>query len=619
MSTLKINNNIININQPILTVKELLNKLNYKYNDIFLDRFWQNIKDDIWIYIDDNMLKYIGYNCTDSRDDKKKYLNILKDNFEETIDYKLLNSCEFKKIYEDFKVLIENNTFNEHNKVKHLIVSPDCFKQSLMLLKTKKSKEIKKYYIELEKVFKFYLEYQNEYRRLELENNQKELENKNQELKEKENIINKINVENYLKSNFYFQNIKLNREEYIYIASTNKYLHSNIYKVGKTTNFHSRIHTYQTGRFGDDKYYYLYIFKCHNASILEQYILNKLKIFRYVDKNSKTYKELFQLDYSILLNLIKNIEQFENNNISYLNNAFEVYINNSNKENLNKPEIIENITEYLNKKELEYCNKNINEIPDLIDNDDIKNNYNIYANEDNKSNLTKEIIENKLNNTVKLISEYTGNCDDELEFECNSIFKHRFKITYSHLLRKKDRGCYYCTKHGILDKIQIYEYDNKYNYIKSYNGFDELKNLNSNYQLLKNIIREKRWLTPNDNRIYSILEPDNNLLNIKKELNKYEKLILNTLNIKIEDIINKYKKLDSDIKYIYAIDNYNNIIYKSTNYTIFSKKINYMNSNKKINRKTIPNYININKEYGGYIWLDNLNNIEINNYNTIEI
>jgi hypothetical protein len=608
-------NTIIKQDFKLLTIKELLNKINYNLNNIYIDRFWYSIKDDKWIYLDNELILWLEYK--DVKIGKEKIIKFLKLHFQDNEDYKILNNTQFDINNFCFTGAEEQNINEEkrgaHNK-QYITVSPDCFKELCMHVGTGKSKEIKKYYIELEKVFKFYLEYQNKYRQL-------ELENKNQELEEKENIINKINIENYLKSNFYFQNIKLNREEYIYIASTNKYLHSNIYKVGKTTNFHSRIHTYQTGRFGDDKYYYLYIFKCHNASILEQYILNKLKIFRYVDKNSKTYKELFQLDYSILLNLIKNIEQFENNNISYLNNAFEVYINNSNKENLNKPEIIENITEYLNKKELEYCNKNKNknEIPDLIDNDDIKNKYNIYANEDNKSNLTKEIIENKLNNTVKLISEYTGNCDDELEFECNSIFKHRFKITYSHLLRKKDRGCYYCTKHGILDKIQIYEYDNKYNYIKSYNGFDELKNLNSNFQLLKNIIREKRWLTPNDNRIYSILEPDNNLLNIKKELNKYEKLILNTLNIKIEDIINKYKKLDSVIKYIYAIDNSNNIIYKSKNYTSFSKKINYINSNKKINRKTIPNYINTNKEYGGYIWLDNINNIEIKNYNTIKI
>ena len=32
-------------------------------NILFLDKFWNNIKEDIWIYIDDNMLKYIGYNC----------------------------------------------------------------------------------------------------------------------------------------------------------------------------------------------------------------------------------------------------------------------------------------------------------------------------------------------------------------------------------------------------------------------------------------------------------------------------------------------------------------------------------------------------------------------------
>jgi hypothetical protein len=47
-----------------------------------------------------------------------------------------------------------------------------------MLLKTNKSKEIKKYYIELERIFKFYLDYQNQY--------------KNQELENKDNIIEQL-------------------------------------------------------------------------------------------------------------------------------------------------------------------------------------------------------------------------------------------------------------------------------------------------------------------------------------------------------------------------------------------------------------------------------------------
>lgn len=47
MSLLKINNNIININEPLLSVKELLNKVNYKYDTLFLDKFWNNIQNDI--------------------------------------------------------------------------------------------------------------------------------------------------------------------------------------------------------------------------------------------------------------------------------------------------------------------------------------------------------------------------------------------------------------------------------------------------------------------------------------------------------------------------------------------------------------------------------------------
>jgi hypothetical protein len=130
------------------------------------------------------MLKYIGYSRREYKKNKQDYFNLLKENFEIDIDFKILFLKEFEEFSKFQKLALENSIINEHNKVKHLIVSPDCFKQSLMLLKTTKSKEIKKYYIELERVFKFYLEYQNEYIKC-------ELNNKNQELEEKENIINK--------------------------------------------------------------------------------------------------------------------------------------------------------------------------------------------------------------------------------------------------------------------------------------------------------------------------------------------------------------------------------------------------------------------------------------------
>ena len=79
-------------------------------NILFLDKFWNNIKEDIWIYIDDNMLKYIGYNRSEYKKNKQDYLNILKENFEFDNDYKLLFSKEFEEFAKRQKLALSNST-----------------------------------------------------------------------------------------------------------------------------------------------------------------------------------------------------------------------------------------------------------------------------------------------------------------------------------------------------------------------------------------------------------------------------------------------------------------------------------------------------------------------------
>ena len=144
--------NLINISNNILTVKELLNLVNYEFNELYIDKFWDNIENDKWIYIDNDMLKYIGYSDNNIRIGKQNFIKLLNDNFEENIDYKSLFTKDFSMYLVRY---IENNKLDVGNKTKHLIVSPECFKQSLMMLRTDKSKEIRKYYTELEKIFKF--------------------------------------------------------------------------------------------------------------------------------------------------------------------------------------------------------------------------------------------------------------------------------------------------------------------------------------------------------------------------------------------------------------------------------------------------------------------------------
>jgi hypothetical protein len=380
MNKLSLTNNLINVNKPILTVKELLNIINYQYNTIFIDKFWQNIKDDVWLYIDDHMLKYIGYNRLENKKNKQDYLNILKENFDIDIDYKLLFAKQFQEFSKSYKLTLRNEYINDHNKVKHLIVSPDCFKQSLMLLRTKKATEIKKYYIELEKIFKFYLEYQNKYHELELDNKNQELDNKNQELKEKENIINEQKEELDNLINIQQKTVKeLKKDEYVYIATNKLNSKNNVFKIGKTLSLNGRLSNFNVNSLLDNEFYYTFLTKCNNSKMLECLIHNFLSPFVY--KN-----ELFQLHYKPLSNIVKEIS------IQY--DIMTNMVNNYIKEN------------YINDLNL----KSI--VPDKFEHTD----FNL-----DDDNLINNIIDKEQDNSIE--TKYTDSQIDSMNIE-NNIYEY---------------------------------------------------------------------------------------------------------------------------------------------------------------------------------------------------
>ena len=355
MNKLILTNDIININKPLLTVKELLNKFNYEYNTLFLDKFWNNIKEDMWIYVDDNMLKYIGYSSNELWKEKQNYLNLIKRNFEVSNDYKYLNSKEFKLFLSTHEVPIENNDFNDHNKVKHLIVSPDCFKQSLMLLQTKKSKEIKKYYIELEKVFKLYLEYQNKYRELELENKNIELENKDLESKKK--------VEITLRDSF-------NKRCVVYLI---KVIIDDdiIYKFGYTDDIVTRLRTHKN-HIGDD-IELIYCIESKDNKMLERLLIDYLEQYKFRIKRiigGRQQTELLK---------VNDIEMIKNKLIE-LNNDVE-----------NEKLLIIK----LKNKIIDLENENINLKQQLL----LKDDEIVNKLKNKRAKLEKEILDYKLNET----------------------------------------------------------------------------------------------------------------------------------------------------------------------------------------------------------------------------
>ena len=302
---------IIDINKVILTVKELLVFVNYAFNELYIDKFWNNIENDKWLYIDDNMLKYIGYSDNNIRAGKQAYLKILNDNFENGVDYKSLFSKEFSMYVTTY---IENIELNTHNKAKHLIVSPDCFKQSLMMLRTDKSKEIRKYYTELEKIFKFYLQYQSKYQELKII---KELEN-NKRLLEEEKNKNTNLTNNVIDYN------QLLKKEYLYIATNTRYASQNNFKIGKTNDPVQRLRTYNTSHNKREHYYYVFLSEpTYYAKSIEYILKHILTKFKNSDTN-----EIYVVHYSFLEKIVKNVCENYDKSVDYYNQCIQEEMNN---------------------------------------------------------------------------------------------------------------------------------------------------------------------------------------------------------------------------------------------------------------------------------------------------
>ncbi len=123
---LKMENELILLNQ-------FITNNNYNINKLYVDRFWGNIDKNIWIYIDENLINWIGYNNING---KQKYIDIIKKNFEENIDYKIYNYNEINEIFHSPQGVNEINkeilqfkdkiTNNLHNRTQHIILSPRC-------------------------------------------------------------------------------------------------------------------------------------------------------------------------------------------------------------------------------------------------------------------------------------------------------------------------------------------------------------------------------------------------------------------------------------------------------------------------------------------------------------
>lgn len=252
--------------------KELNNYITIYYNqidNIYIDKFWSSINNKHWIYVDDVLIEWIGYKKDNG---KFKYTNLIKENFKENIDYKTYNYDDINKIFHS--PLEENENYKEilmfkeklkevHNRTLHLILSPKCFKKSLMMIRTEKANSIRDYYVDIEEIcleFNKYL----------LENNKKELKNKNKELENKD-LESKKKVEITLRDSF-------NKRCVVYLI---KVIIDDeiIYKFGYTDDIVTRLRTHKNHISDDIEL--IYCIESKDNKMLEKLLIDYLEQYKF--------------------------------------------------------------------------------------------------------------------------------------------------------------------------------------------------------------------------------------------------------------------------------------------------------------------------------------------------
>ena len=277
-----------------LDIFEFANEIGEDMEKLYIDKFWNSIESDKWIYIDNDMLIWMGYNSAESKNNKQNYIKLLNENFSEVSDYKNINNKEFSKYAQAY---LENIEFNNHNKTKHLIVSPQCFKESLMLLKTDKSKIIRKYYLLLERLFKSYSKYQ-----LQLKDKE------NAELKYKMTDLS-LEVKEFKRFDF---------DEYIYLAISDAYAKNQLIKLGKSIQPKQRMKSFNTMVLNKNKFYICFIVQVHNCSFVENLLFDIFKNHRDVSPS-----ELLKIEFSKAVTIILDVISKYNQIINYGNQVLD--------------------------------------------------------------------------------------------------------------------------------------------------------------------------------------------------------------------------------------------------------------------------------------------------------
>jgi hypothetical protein len=289
----------------LMDILTFIKEVNFEIKDnLGFDVLWDSMTKSRYINIDTSLLSWLGY---DMLKQKQAFMKLLDTNdiaYQE-IDYKNPLVEQFQEILQDIS---DMRSIDRPRKL-WLIMEAKDFKEAVMCLATKRSKEIRKYYLLLEELVQLYGAYTTQF--------------KNKQLKDQ---IQDKNDHILLLKDLLVDDQKREKTQVVYIATSRNYAKQNRFKPGGVESIEklpSRFSTYNSRSAAGDEWYYSDTFLVADYRQIESRLKDLLGRFR--DKKSK---EIYTLHYTNIKYIVGYLCNHYNDEVDDVNSKLTDFISN---------------------------------------------------------------------------------------------------------------------------------------------------------------------------------------------------------------------------------------------------------------------------------------------------
>ncbi|CCV01995.1 hypothetical protein IIV22A_151R [Invertebrate iridescent virus 22] len=292
----------------LMDILTFVKEVNFEIKDnLGFDVLWDSMTSKRFAHVGESTLEWLGYN--DHKDRKRKFLDLLESNeiVYQEIDYQDPLIKQFPKIIKELSIM---RSVDKPRK-RWLIMEPKNFKEAIMCLTTKRSKEIRKYYLLLEELVQLYGAYTHKFKEKQF----------NQQIQSNLDHI-------LLLKDLLIDDQKREKTQVLYIATSQNYARQNRFKVGgveNTQKLDSRLSVYNSRSASGDEWYYSDTFLVADYHQIESRLKDLLGRFR--DKKSK---EIYILHYSNIKYICEYLSTHYNDEIDEVNQKLTEFISNLN-------------------------------------------------------------------------------------------------------------------------------------------------------------------------------------------------------------------------------------------------------------------------------------------------